>query len=651
MPQRPNLRDRRVRFVLAATLAVATSATGLLGCYDAGGRAVKRFTPRVYPPPPAAPRVVALGNLRTAHHPSASQVRLSEFFFGEAPKPDLELVRPIDVAVAGQQVRICDIAFGAVFVWTPEHPALRDAPGIAAPAATIAVSPADPDGWLTVDVSRRVVELRGPDGQVRATCTRADHPFKPADALLVDHSIWVSNLAAHSVDIFDAATGQLRRSIGQRGRKPGQFGLPLGMARTPAGDVCVVDMLNNRVQVFGRDGTWKRNIGGPGDRVGQFGRPKDVAVGPDGIVFVTDASSQRVHVFAPDGDPLLAFGGPDRAPGSLEMPAGIAISPGPLPNAADLPGGFQPDYYVLVAEESAEPGIRVYAWRGKALPPRAPRTTRRADDPRLLAVNMAGTVNPHWRADQCSSCHAQAPGSIPHERVDAICLKCHDGTHASAESHPVGRPAKGPNLRLPAGWPLVDQRLSCLTCHDVLRHCDKSATRPADNISFLRGEPTTQPFAFCNRCHVGEPSWRINPHNNLDPAGAVNRDSCRFCHEASISDARDGLRHGQPHLRKEGQALCLACHVKHWDYLPAGHPGHELTDEIRDRLRAAGRADPTAALPLAGDRVTCYTCHNPHQRGLFPPDSPLGALADGSADRSVRLRRDFRRLCTVCHGL
>ncbi len=69
--------------------------------------------------------------------------------------------------------------------------------------------------------------------------------------------------------------------------------------------------------------------------------------------------------------------------------------------------------------------------------------------------------------------------------------------------------------------------------------------------------------------------------------------------------------------------------------------------QIRHMADESGR-EP-ARLPLGKNRVTCYTCHNPHYAGMFPPDSELGALAANPVDRKAALRTDWIDLCSECH--
>lgn len=612
-------------------------------CTTGGDRGPVAARTAVYPPPPQPPQVVALGNLRSGRPPTQAEIELATFLFGAEPQPPLGLIKPLDLAALGRDLLIVDSSLNAMLRWGAERDVLDELELSPRPGRPSAVRFA-PDGDLLVaDADGRAVLRYDARGALRRTYAQPGDAFRPADVLSVGDELWVSNIAAHRIDVFDATTGRRTRSIGRPGSAPAEFRVPLGLALTPAGDVLAVDMLNARVQALAADGRWLREIGGPGDRVGTFGRPKDVAVGPDGTVFATDAASQRVHAFDPQGRPLLAFGGPESGEAGLLLPAGIAITREP-PMTRTAPPGFEPAYYVLVCEQLRDPGIRVFAWRGA----RGSRDLLQAGGQSLAAArrNAAGTLNPHWSAEDCGACHAMVdlrPTPIAPEKVDALCLSCHDGKAAGAEAHPIGRLASGPGLATPAAWPLNAGRLTCLTCHDILRHCEAGARRPAENPALVRGFDPSDRTASCRHCHTSAEPWRVNPHRQLTAAGDVDADSCTLCHNAKPEPPADGRRPGQPDLRLSGSALCLTCHARHWDYAPGGHVDRLVSARMRDRL--AGRR----LLPLSDERVACYTCHNPHQPGLFPGDSPLGCVARTSQDAELLLRMDQLELCTECH--
>jgi len=632
---------------------------------------------RLYPPQPQAPRVVALGTLRGAPAPSQTEVDLALFLFGAPPPSPLVIANPTGLAADGQALLICDNALSTVFRWDAAADQVaeeRFEPPLEHPFAVDVA----PDGTRLV-CDRGGVRRADARGRLLQTYALEADELKPGGVLAVGDTVWVTNLAQHRIEVFDVASGRHLRSIGQRGAAAGQFALPRGMARTPDGRVCVVDLLNCRVQLLDAEGNWVRDIGGPGDSVGSFGRPKDVAVGPDGTIFVADAFSQRVHAFAADGQPLLAFGEPGSGAGELTLPSGIAVWRAAPPAeqrraqfnfALPVPADATPAYYVCVGEQLNQPGVRVYAWlqapAGEplvALPPGEATKWK----PRFPG---SAAVNPHWNAERCASCHKAEGGRllpIPLHESDALCLSCHDGVKAPADPHPIGRPAHTELVSAPDGWPTSAGRIGCLTCHDIQRHCAPDARRPAVNYVLLRGYDPQRPLEYCSTCHHTDVGARFSPHRQRDATGRVREDACLFCHTQRPDVPDDGRRRFEPKLRTESSALCLRCHSPHWDLSPLGHVDRPVTPHIRrwmlmrelslerdanaEQLARLAEDSPRAParLPLGDNKVTCYTCHNPHFAGLFPADSELGALARNPQDRTSALRTDWIDLCSECH--
>jgi hypothetical protein len=300
-------------------------------------------------------------------------VVLARFLFGTDPEPALRLIRPAGLASNGPELLVCDTALNATLRWDSAAGELSERSLAERPGRPVAVEVAPNGDLLIADMVASAVRRYDAAGNLLGRYAPDSSELRPADVLCVDQTVWVSNVRAHRIEVFDAGSGQHLRSIGGRGPGPGEFGMPLGMARAPSGEICVVDMLNGRVQVLDAEGNWMRDIGRPGDRVGCFGRPKDVAIGPDGTVFVSDAALQCVHVFAAEGQPLLAFGQPVvNGGGGLAVPAGITTCMRSPIKDATVPAGLTPAYYVLVAEQMREPGIRVYAWLGGGERPEAP---------------------------------------------------------------------------------------------------------------------------------------------------------------------------------------------------------------------------------------------------------------------------------------
>ncbi|MFH1747229.1 MAG: hypothetical protein ABIG44_09330 [Planctomycetota bacterium] len=660
--------------VLSAVGAALVACAGLMtmivtGCHDARQSSSRRELTGVYPPTPQIPRVIALGNLRGSPSPSQTEIELARFLFGAEPPPPLAIANPAGLVASAECVLVCDAALDTVFRWDPASGRLTEACKHLSFEHPFAIDIA-PEGVRLV-CDRRGVLRCDEHGNVQCSYRPDLGDFKPTGVLAVGDEVWISNDALHRIEVFDTASGQHLRSIGSHGHEPGQFCLPRGLARTPDGNVCVVDMLDNRVQVFDPAGNWLRNIGQSGDCDGSFGRPKDVAVGPDGTVFVSDAFSQRVHAFDADGQTLLAFGEPGSGVGELTLPNGVAIITITPRTDRELPPNVSADYYVLVAEQLNRPGVRVYAWLGADEVQQTPPTRPAGATDWKPVFPESVALNPHWHAERCTACHQQDGEQllpIGPETIDDLCVSCHDGRQAPADPHPIGRPARTELITTPAEWPTVNGEIGCLTCHDIKEHCQRGARRPVVNRVLLRGYDPQRPLAYCSTCHRVEVSGRFSPHRQRDATGQVRDDACFFCHAQRPEVPADGRRRFDPKLRVDSSELCLNCHSKHWDLSPLGHVDRPVTPRIRQwmlmrelsiengtdlrhlaRLAAESERDP-ARLPLGEDKVTCYTCHNPHYAGLFPENSELGTLAGNPQDRASALRADWIDLCSECHS-
>ena len=87
----------------------------------------------------------------------------------------------------------------------------------------------------------------------------------------------------------------------------------------------MVDVNNDRIQVFSPNGTFVSGFGGEGTANGRFQVPEDVAVTADGKVHVVDADNHRVQVFDPLGTYIRKYGTPGTGPGQFNLPTAIAL--------------------------------------------------------------------------------------------------------------------------------------------------------------------------------------------------------------------------------------------------------------------------------------------------------------------------------------
>lgn len=223
-------------------------------------------------------------------------------------------------------------------------------------------------------------------------------------------------------------------------------------------------------------------------------------------------------------------------------------------------------------------------------------------------------------------------GSTPSEGKYADCLSCHDYGN---NHHPVDIPPRG---EIP--FPLTDGRITCLTCHFE----DHESGGP----DFLREGPYLLQRDICFKCHHQERYKGMNPHEMLDERDGFRRivggmTVCVICHEGTPNPDVD--RTGDVRFRADVGFLCWRCHPPMANALfQARHLLVEPSLPMRRNLEKNER-EMDVLLPLVPrDRVTCSTCHNPHEKGVIR----LEAAAKGAGEPD-RLRIPSPRLCFACH--
>jgi DNA-binding beta-propeller fold protein YncE len=139
-----------------------------------------------------------------------------------------------------------------------------------------------------------------------------------------EKELWVSETGKHRLVVMDE-TGKIKKTIGKRGKEPGEFNFPTLIWIDKNGMVFVVDAMNFRVQVLDRFGKTISVFGQAGDGSGNFASPKGIAVDSKGNIFVVDALFHTVQVFDMEGNYLSRFGVQGRKESEFWMPTGIYI--------------------------------------------------------------------------------------------------------------------------------------------------------------------------------------------------------------------------------------------------------------------------------------------------------------------------------------
>jgi predicted CXXCH cytochrome family protein len=230
--------------------------------------------------------------------------------------------------------------------------------------------------------------------------------------------------------------------------------------------------------------------------------------------------------------------------------------------------------------------------------------------------------DPHnFTQRECSICHIDVENSPVDIKSDITysCEICHTNYSAS-QSHPSD---VQPTLSIPNDMPLMNGRLTCLTCHYA--HVDNNAQYSKKHY-FLRRP--IRGIIFCSSCHKIDEKRHIvfrNVHkgvyDEMDTTTRIDPMSleCIECHDSYMSGPRDSLGAGR------------------WSHFTRkfAHPiGISYRNATNNKARKF-RAEQTLRkeVKLYNGKIGCGTCHNVY-----------------SKERAIlSMNNTGGRLCTECH--
>lgn len=222
---------------------------------------------------------------------------------------------------------------------------------------------------------------------------------------------------------------------------------------------------------------------------------------------------------------------------------------------------------------------------------------------------------------ECSLCHydvEKEPGDIK-PTVTLACNACHLKVKQK-RSHPTDI---YPVISIPADMPLVDGRLTCITCHYT--HPEENVNFPEDN-HFLRR--LSKGMYFCMTCHEIDKDKHIVAEN-IHPGTYKVKDfrtridrtslACIECHDSYIDSPVGFLGSGSwNHFRKE---------FTH----PIGLEYDRISAGNRRNFKPSGMLDEEVR--LYDGKIGCGTCHSIYSR-----------------ERNMLVMDNLRsKLCFQCH--
>lgn len=324
-----------------------------------------------FPPAPELPRVqflTSFSGLKDVEEQSA----FNRFVVGATQ--NLRLDKPYGVGIYDGRIYVCDTNT-TVMIFDLKKKEFRplkaatEGPGKLVQPLNISIEK-DGTKYVTDPVRGQIVVYNSNDEYVKAYGTPGN--WRPVDAVPYEDRLYVADIANSLVKVFDKASGEMVKSIGDTGEPAEKLDRPTNLAFDHDGYLYVTSFGRFQIVKYDRDGHFKATFGMIGDQSGQFARPKGIALDREGRLYAVDTAYSNVQVFNSSGRMLLAFGSAGTDAGQFYLPAKVVIDYDNLQYFKKYAQpDFQPDYLIFVTSQLEKRSISVLAFghqKGKRYP-------------------------------------------------------------------------------------------------------------------------------------------------------------------------------------------------------------------------------------------------------------------------------------------
>ena len=146
--------------------------------------------------------------------------------------------------------------------------------------------------------------------------------YGPRGVVVFENEVYVTDTGNERVQVF-GLDGSLHRAWGGTGSAPNQLIEPVGIAVAAGGEVFIADSGNARVSVFDNQGEPIRQWTVPEWQNNQFFEPY-LVVDQDGLLYASSPLTSSILGFTPDGELQAELTDAEGVP--FQLPAGMAVS-------------------------------------------------------------------------------------------------------------------------------------------------------------------------------------------------------------------------------------------------------------------------------------------------------------------------------------
>jgi len=280
--------------------------------------------PVIFPQPPDTARIQFLTSFSTSVDITGQRSSFARYVMGDEPGKPIH--KPYGITIHNGKIYICDSMLPGLEIidlqkqhfdyFTPSGPGQLKKP------LNCAVD--KNDNLYIADVGRRQVVLFDKLGAYRATIGDG-YLSKPTDVVVYKNKIWICDLDAHQIKVFDQSSAKLLFSFPEAAQNSPQYLFSPTNINIFDQKIYITDTGDARIKVFDTNGKFINPVGSYGKRPGQFVRPKGLALNNEGSLYVVDAAFENVQIFNNQSRLLMFFGGNLKGPGQMWLPAGITI--------------------------------------------------------------------------------------------------------------------------------------------------------------------------------------------------------------------------------------------------------------------------------------------------------------------------------------